>query len=184
MDWIFRFFPGEWYGHLDNIAAWKRTASRIPIVNPLSRLLRQSKGLFALWHEEPLLDSPDMEVLNQHTPYTEFFRISRHDEYLANRENWVLKKKYGRMGDTVCIGRMCKQEEWEKEIATAARTPEEYIAQCAFTPLPVANGTNSLFPALGAYLINGKFADYYSRADEIGLTTHEAYYVVTTVETS
>ncbi len=183
VDWIFRFFPGEWYGYLDNVRAWCRAAARVPIVNPLSRLLRQTKGLFALWRELPLVDEADTELLNRHTPHTEFFSKDRVDEYLDQRETWALKKLFGRMGDTVTLGRLCTPEQWEKSVAEAARTPEDWLAQHAFSPLPVEGGSRRLFPAVGVYLINGVFAGYYSRADELGLTTHEAHYVVTAVET-
>lgn len=184
VDWIFRFFPGEWYGYLDNIGAWLRAAARVPIINPLSRLLRQTKGLYALWRETSLVDEADTALLNQYTPYTEFFRKEQLERYLAEREAWALKKQFGRMGDTVTLGRLCTPENWEKALAEATKQPEAWLAQHAFVPLPVCNGVRKLFPALGAYLINGEFAGYYSRADELGLTTHEAYYVVTAVETA
>jgi len=183
VDWIFRFFPGEWYGYLDNLRAWCRTAARIPIVNPLSRLLRQTKGLFALWREHPLVEEGDTQLLNRYTPHTEFFRKDRVDAYLGQRESWALKKLFGRMGDTVTLGRLCTPEQWEKSVAEAAKAPEIWLAQHAFSPSPVIGGARRLFPALGVYLINGAFAGYYSRADELGLTTHEAYYVVTAIET-
>jgi len=184
VDWILRFFPGEWYGYLDNIRDWRRAAAKIPVLNPLSRLVRQSKGLYALWREVPLLDAPDTALLNQYTPYTEFFRKDRAPVYLAERETWVLKKIFGRMGDAVTIGRTCPPPIWEKAVAEASNTPQAYIAQHAFVPLPVPDGTRALFPALGVYLIDGAFAGYYSRADEVGFTTNEAYYVVTAVETA
>lgn len=182
VDWILRFFPGEWYAYLDNIRDWRRAVSRIPIINPLSRLLRQSKGLYALWREAPLLDEADTALLNRYTPHTEFFRKDRMSVYLSERETWVLKKMFGRMGDAVIIGRTCPPPVWEKAVAEAAKTPDMYVAQHAFLPLPVPNGTRRLFPALGVYLIDGAFAGYYSRADDIGFTTNEAYYVVTAVE--
>lgn len=184
VDWIFRFFPGEWYAYLDNTRAWCRTAARIPVINPLSRLLRQTKGLYALWREAPLVDEDDTALLNRFTPHTEFFQRERLDFYLTHREEWALKQLFGRMGDTVTIGRLCTQAVWEKAIEEAAKKPEAWIAQHAFSPLPVSNGVHTLFPALGVYLINGAFAGYYSRADELGLTTHEAHYVVTAVETA
>lgn len=182
VDWILRFFPGEWYGHLENVRDWRRAAARIPIINPLSRLLRQSKGLYALWREEPLLDEADTALLNRHTPHTEFFRTNRSALYASHREEWVLKKLYGRMGDSVAIGRLCTPAQWERAIGEAAKNPDAYIAQRAFVPLSVANSDRRLFPVLGVYLMEGTFADYYSRADETGFTTHEAYYVVTAVE--
>jgi len=183
VDWIFRFFPGEWYGYLENIRDWRRTAAIIPIINPLSRLVRQSKALYALWREVPVLDPHDTDLLNRYTPHTEFFRQDRAPLYREQRENWVLKKLYGRMGDSVAIGRMCTPEVWDKCLAEAAKAPRAWIAQHAFSPLPVLNSMRRLFPALGVYLVDGAFAGYYSRVDEIGFTTHEAYYVVTAVET-
>lgn len=184
VDWILRFFPGEWYVYLDNLQAWQRAVARVPVVNPLSRLVRQSKALYALWREESLLDETDAGPLNRCTPYTEFFRKDRAPEYTATREEWVLKKPFGRMGDNVTIGRLCKAEDWAKAVAEAATKPEAFIAQRAFVPLPAPNGTRMLYPALGVYLINGAFAGYYSRADETGFITNEAYYVVTAVETA
>ncbi len=184
VDWIFRFFPGEWYGYLDNVRDWRRTVGKIPVINPLSRVVRQSKALFALWRAETLVDEADTAFLNRYTPHTEFFRADRASFYLDHREDWVLKKLFGRMGDAVTIGRLCPALEWEKAVAEACKTPEAYIAQHAFVPLPVPNGTRRLFPALGVYLIDGAFAAYYSRVDEVGYTTHEAYYVVTAVESA
>jgi len=184
VDWIFRFFPGEWYPYLDNIRDWRRTAAKIPIINPLSRLLRQTKALYALWREEALVDEADTAVLNRYTPHTEFFRRDRAELYATHREDWVLKKLYGRMGDAVAIGRLCPPKEWEQAIAEAAKTPQAYIAQHAFVPVPIPNGTRQWFPALGVYLIDGAFAAYYSRADNVGFTTHEASYVVTAIETA
>ncbi len=184
VDWIFRFFPGEWFVYLNDLRAWQRAVARVPVVNPLSRLIRQSKGLFALWRTERLLDDAATNLLNQHTPHTTFFDPADIPEYLARREDWVLKKAYGRMGDAVLIGRLCPPQVWEKALAEAAGKAGEYIAQHAFAPLAAPDGDRTLYPALGPYLIDGAFAGYYSRADESGFTTHEAYYAVTAVDAS
>ncbi|MBP8130620.1 MAG: glutathionylspermidine synthase family protein [Candidatus Hydrogenedentes bacterium] len=183
VDYIIRFFPGEWYGYLENLRDWRRAVAKIPVINPLSRLVRQSKGLYALWREEALLGPEDTDLMNRHTPHTEYFRADRAAEYVSQREEWVLKRLYGRMGDAVTIGRLCPPNAWEQAVTEAARTPAAHIAQRAFTPVSVPDGTRRLFPALGVYLIAGSFAGYYSRADELGFTTHEAYYVVTAVKT-
>jgi len=184
VDWILRFFPGEWFNHMDDLRAWQRAVTRVPMVNPLSRLIRQSKGLYALWREENLLDDADTRTLNRHTPHTEFFNTADIPKYLSRREDWVLKKHFGRMGDAVAIGRLCKSEAWENAVAEAAGRAGDYIAQHAFSPLSAPDGDRVFYPALGVYLINGAFAGYYSRADASGFTTHEAYYAVTAVETA
>jgi hypothetical protein len=184
VDWILRFFPGEWFHYIEDLRAWQRAITKVPVINPLSRLIRQSKGLFALWREETLLDAADTQLLNRHTPHTEFFNTGRIAEYIAHREHWVLKKTFGRMGDTVIIGRRCTPSMWEKAVGAAAGQPHDHIAQHAFLPLPAPNKARILYPALGVYLIDGAFAGYYSRADETGFTTHEAYYAITAVETT
>ncbi len=183
VDWILRFFPAEWYAALANRRAWRRALARIPVVNPLGRILRQSKGLFAWWRTAPGIDAADRELLGRHTPHTEFLEPRAAARLLAEREDWVLKRMFGRMGDAVVIGHRTPAADWERCLAEACRRPEEWIAQHAFRPLafPTAAGAR-LYPVLGVYLIDGRFAGHYSRADEIGFTTHEAYYVVTAVE--
>jgi hypothetical protein len=183
IDWILRFFPGEWYSFLADLTSWRRAVARIPVVNPLTRLLRQSKGLYAWWRSAPGIDEADREILNRHTPHTVFFRPELRAQLLDEREQWVLKQMFGRMGDAVVIGRRVSPMEWQAAIAKAEKQPSEWIVQRAFRPLalPIANGVRH-YPALGVYLVNGEFAGYYSRADEVGFTTHEAHYVVTAVE--
>jgi glutathionylspermidine synthase len=186
MDWILRFFPGEWFDHMADadLTAWRRAVARVPMVNPLSRLIRQSKGLYALWREEQLLDPDDTSLLNQYTPHSVFFNTSDIFEYRDRREELVLKKHFGRMGDAVVMGHLCKPNVWEDALMEAAAKSNDYIVQQAFSPLPSSNGADALYPALGVYLINGAFAGYYSRADASGFTTHEAYYAVTAVKTA
>lgn len=183
VDWILRFFPGEWYAHLADLRAWQRAVRRVPVVNPIGRLLRQSKGLYALWREDPRIDEADRAVLNRYTPHTAFFSHDAVPELMARREDWVLKQTFGRMGDAVVIGRRLSGEDWRKAIAEALKRPGDHIIQRAFTPLSYPSAiAGAQFPALGVYLINGAFAGYYSRSDETGFTTHEAHYVVTAVE--
>jgi hypothetical protein len=183
VDWILRFFPGEWYTHLGDLRAWTRAVARIPVVNPLTRMLRQSKGLYAYWREAAGIDPADRELLNRHTPHTVLFGAALIPALTDERERWVLKRMFGRMGDGVVIGRSTSAKEWDATMGHALREPGQWIAQHAFVPLalPTAVGTPQ-FPVLGIYLVNGEFAGHYSRAEEAGFTTHEAHHVVTAVE--
>lgn len=184
IDWILRFFPGEWYPFLAELRAWRRAVARIPVVNPLSRLLRQSKGLYAYWRQAQGIDPADREILNQHTPHTELFRAELLPVLTEEREHWVLKQMFGRMGDAVVMGRRSTPRDWDRAMGAALREPGRWIAQRAFVPLPLPTSAGALqYPVLGVYLVNGAFAGHYSRADEAGFTTHEAHYVVTAVET-
>lgn len=182
VDWILRFFPGEWYPFIQNLRDWRRAVARVPVVNPIGRALRQTKALYAFWQEHPGITQADRALLNRHTPFTRWFDPADIPALAAEREPWVLKKAFGRMGDSVLIGRSCKPIDWQRTLDDAARHPGEYLLQQAFQPnaLPSSSGPPQ-HPALGIYLINGRFAGCYSRTDEIGFTTHEAYYVVTAV---
>ena len=176
VDWILRFFPGEWYGYLDNIRDWCRAVAKIPVLNPLSRLVRQSKALYALWRDEPLLDEADTALLNQYTPYTELFRTDRASIYLSNREQWVLKKIFGRMATPLSLGAPARRLSGKNP----RRSRQDPGGVRCNTPLCRCRFRRHLaVPALGVYLVDGAFAGYYSCADELGFTTNEACHVVT-----
>lgn len=184
VDWILRFFPGEWFAFLGNLRPWRRAVARIPVVNPITRLLRQSKGLYAYWRQCDGIEAADRELLNRYTPHTEFFHAGLLPMLGEERERWVLKQMFGRMGDAVVIGRRNSPKDWDTALGHALRQPGQWIAQQAFEPRPLPSASGPLhFPVLGIYLVNGQFAGHYSRADEVGFTTHEAHYVVTAVET-
>lgn len=183
VDWILRFFPAEWFPHVADLSAWGRAVARIPIVNPFARAVRQSKGLFAWWRRSSDVDAADRALLERHTPHTERFDPALSTRLRAEREQWVLKRMFGRMGDSVVLGRRHSDADWEKTIEAAAKEPGQWIVQRAFTPLALPTSSDTpQFPVLGVYLIGGQFAGHYSRADEAGFTTHEAHHVVTAVE--
>lgn len=185
VDWILRFFPGEWYPFIHNLRDWQRAVARVPVVNPLGRALRQTKALYTLWREHPDVAQADRSLLNRCTPDTVWFDPAAIPALIAEREPWVLKKVFGRMGDSVLIGRRCTPTDWQRGLDDAARRPNEYLLQRAFHPNALASTTGTAqYPALGIYLLNGRFGGCYSRADPIGFTTHEAHYVVTAVEDS
>jgi hypothetical protein len=72
-----RFYPGEWFPLLPNLAAWKRLLPGLKMINPLGRLIRQSKRLFALWNLPELLDDDDREFINRLAPETEFLDVGQ-----------------------------------------------------------------------------------------------------------
>lgn len=182
VDWIFRFFPAEWFPVLSNLDDWRRAVTRVPVLNPLARAFRQSKCLYALWNALPGIDEADRRLLQSCTPQTEWFMPERVEALRGERCNWVLKQPFGRMGDAVLIGRHLSEPAWNEALKRAATRPQEWLLQRAFEPLGLPSSVQQRqFPALGLYLVNGRFAGCYSRADEIGFTTHEAHYVVTAV---
>jgi glutathionylspermidine synthase len=180
VDAAFRFFPGEWMAPLPNLAAWRRVAHRLPMMNPLRALVRQSKTLFALWQDADL-PPEDRALIARHLPHTEPFRPERLAAYREERERWVLKRAFGRMGDAVVLGSLVSAAEWERALEGAARDPHAYGIQERFRVRSVPFRSGPLYPALGAYLVNGRFAGYYSRVASRPFITHEAPHVATLV---
>ena len=183
VDAAFRFFPGEWMAPLPNLATWRRLAHRLPMMNPLRALVRQSKTLFALWQAADL-PAADRELIDRHLPLTEPFRCDRIDVYREERDRWVLKRAFGRMGDAVVLGSLVSPAEWDRSLADAAREPDSYGVQERFHVAPVAFRSGPQYPSLGAYLVNGRFAGYYSRVASRPFITHEAPHVATLVRTA
>jgi glutathionylspermidine synthase len=179
IDAAFRFYPAEWMPKLENMDAWRRLGPALPMMNPLHRLVRQSKTMFALWRE--LADMEDRALIDRHCPLTLPFDAMDAGRLRDERERWVIKRAFGRMGDSVVIGALVTPQQWDAALKDAARTPLEFCAQERFVATPLEFRTGPMYPAIGAFVVNGRFAGYYSRAAPQPLTTHEAAHVATLV---
>lgn len=182
VDGIVRFYPGEWYQWLSNHRDWKRALPRLRMMNPLRRLIRQSKRLFVRWATDSWLSKEDQAFVLEHTPASVDFDPAKLDLWLQEQTEWVLKAAFGRMGDSVVLGSLTQPKAWKHSLEEASRQPSQYLMQRRFdvAPLPFIQGP--LYPALGAFLVNGRFAGYYSRAASTPFLTHEAYHVATLVQ--
>lgn len=184
VDAAFRFYPGEWMPGLPNFGTWLRVGPRLPMMNPVRRLVRQSKIMFATWREDPGLDPGDRALVERHCPQTFPFRPEMATQVGAEREGWVLKRAFGRMGDAVVMGNLATQPEWDAALKEASRAPAEWCFQERFDVEPLAFEAGLLYPTLGAFLVNGRFAGYFSRAAPRPFLTHEAFHVATVVRSS
>lgn len=182
VDAAFRFYPAEWMPALTNMAAWQRLGPALPMMNPLHRLVRQSKTMFALWPE--VADAADRALIERHCPLTLPFADVGGEQLRAERERWVLKRAFGRMGDSVVIGAICTERQWDQAVAEAARNERDFCAQERFAATTLPFSTGPRYPAIGAFIVNGRFAGYYSRASTHPIITHEAAHVATLVRTA
>ena len=182
VDAAFRYYPGEWMPKLPNFKTWRRVNPELPMMNPLRHLVRQSKLVFALWREDTGLSKPEEELLTRHCPRTYLFDPAAIPRLREEREAWVLKRAFGRMGDSVIMGNLVTERAWLDALTEAARRAGEWCIQERFSVLPLAFVDGPLYPALGAYVVNGRFAGYYSRAAVQPFLTHEAFHVATVVQ--
>jgi glutathionylspermidine synthase len=182
VDAAFRFYPAEWLPRLPNLDAWLRHGPRLPMMNPVHRLVRQSKLMFGLWDEPADLSAGDRALLDAHCPLTRPFTAADVAMLVDERERWVLKRAFGRMGDSVVIGALVPEAVWAASLAEAVRAPAEFCIQERFDVRPLSFEAGVFYPAVGAFLVNGRFAGYYSRVAPQPLITHEAFHVATLVE--
>jgi glutathionylspermidine synthase len=180
IDAAFRFYPAEWMPVLPNLDVWRRLGPQLPMMNPIHRLVRQSKKVFGVWRTTAL--PADLALIDRHCPVTLPFGADSPQRLRDEKARWVIKRAFGRMGDAVLVGGLLSDAEWAAAIAEAAQKPAEYCIQERFAATPLDFEGGPLYPAIGAFIVNGRFAGYYSRAAAHPVTTHEAAHVATLIE--
>jgi glutathionylspermidine synthase len=184
VEGAFRFYPGEWMPRLPNFPVWSRALPRLRMMNPLRHMIRQSKKVFELWWELSA-NAPDVRaLLDAHSPRTWTFAPEWHDCLRTEPERWVLKRVFGRMGDAVVMGSLVSSKVWEDTLREAAQHPREWCVQECFTVSRLAFNAGEMYPTLGAYVVQGRFAGYYSRVAPRPFLTHEALHVATVLDVS
>ncbi len=182
IDAAFRFYPGEWMPRLPNFAVWERVGPGLPMMNPLRHMVRQSKKVFEVWREVMADDPETLSLLDAHAPRTVPFDPARIPEWQDEQPRWVLKRAFGRMGDAVVMGSLVTPKVWQEALGEARKKPAEWCIQECFQVTPLEFEAGRLFPTLGAFVVNGRFAGYYSRAAAQPFLTHEALHVATVVQ--
>jgi len=181
---IIRFYPGEWFAKLDNLRHWQAQISGLKMFNPFTRLISQSKMIFCFLKNNSLLSLEDQNLVDACLPDTFYFDEKDQQKLRDEKDSWVLKDAFGRMGDTVYVGKLLSDSAWDKALKAAAKKSARFLVQKFFKVKPLQFGCGQLYPAVGAYVINGRFAGYYSRASAKPFLTHEAFYVPTLVRNS
>lgn len=180
----FRFYPGEWMPRLPNFPLWRRILPRLRMMNPLRHMIRQSKKVFEVWWAESEGDPQTRALLEAHAPRTWTYGPQWREPLLDAPHRWVLKRVFGRMGDGVVMGSLVSAAEWERALKAAQDRPRDWCVQECFQVSPLGFAEGPLYPTLGAYVVQGRFAGYYSRVAPRPFLTHEALHVATVIETS
>lgn len=187
VDAVYRVYPMEWFSSLPNRSVWERLAAAgIPVINPFSGIVSQHKSFFGLLQRGMFsaFEPGEWDALRSYLPSTESFDPARVRNYRDERDAWVLKPVFGRMGYDVTIGRLQTPEKWEKKLAEAVKNAPVYCMQKYFDTAAVQFEAGSYFPCVGVYVIDGKFAGYFTRVSPTPLTTYEAIDVATVVKNS
>ncbi len=185
VDAIFRYYPGEWIGDLPNVDDWIAASQFLPIMNPVSALASQSKRFYACWNEHDIaLSESARSLFDEYLPASVYLSTLDAEEVLANPKRWVLKGAFGRMGKTVRIGPLMPKEKWKKAVKEAFDAPHIVVAQKRFDTAPLWTSRGLGYATIGVYLVDGRFAGYFSRIDKGPLIDYDSWHVPTLVEIS
>lgn len=157
VDFIVRFFPGEWLPNMPKALNWQHyfVGSCMPCCNPTTALLTQSKRFPVIWSE---LRTP-LPLWRSLLPETRDPRTLG-DKPVAG---WIVKPAFGRVGESIVMDNAAGKSEMEKAWKQARRHPDEWVFQRRFDVQPVfANGTR-WYPCVGVYTVNGRAAGVYGR---------------------
>ncbi len=193
IDILLRQYPSEFsheindYDRLLDLIA----DGRVMVLNDPRSIVPQAKSMFAyLWEllncSPASLSEPESRAIRQTIPYTRMFDPSDQQQLIAEREKWVLKSVFGRYSETVYIGSMMNDQEWQQTIDYVTRSEQAHVMQ-EFVPIkrrvvPFFNGfeyeNRVAFGNFGIYFTCGEFSgtcvrwsgDYLSHDDTIWFT--------------
>lgn len=176
VDFVLRFFPGEWLPNLPRACSWERFfyGAETPIGNPASALLTQSKRFPLVWR---CLRTP-LPTWQRLLPET---RDPRDADWRRDG-GWVLKPALGRVGDSIGIAGTTTEKEWKLIRKGVRWHPGDWVAQRRFTAEPLRTPEGEVYPCIGVYTIGGQAAGAYGRAASRPLIDHKAQDVAVLLE--
>ncbi|OOC09498.1 glutathionylspermidine synthase family protein [Thioalkalivibrio halophilus] len=185
VDALFRHYPAEWIPGLPDPQAWLRVAQEVPCMNPLTAVVAESKRFHAAPAEHALgLSEATQATLARDFTRSCYPRAEGRDAWLAAREEWVLKRTYGRMGEGIRIGAALSAQAWDEALDTALQDPQGFVLQEFFEPAPLWFSHGMGYPVVGVFLVDGEFAGYHTRVSRHPVIQHDASYVPTMVTTA
>jgi glutathionylspermidine synthase len=166
---VVRLSPGEWLpGQCGEqaLAMWFGL-SATPISNPGTALILQSKRFPLIWDSLRC----DLTAWRQLLPET---RCPQEVKSLPN-SNWVVKPAFGRVGEDVGVPEVTTGAEYAEIWRAMRKNPHLWVAQKKFEVVPVTTDRGEVYPCIGVYTVNGKFAGLYGRAARRALIDEKAF---------
>lgn len=183
VDAVFRFFPAEWFRRLADPTPWLRLLEGgTPVTNPMSTAWTQSKAIFAWMAEHG--DGRDRALMETLAPATVMLDPEGARQAREQQRDLVLKPAFGRMGGGVVVGDACSPQGWAKAVAGAlrGRRTRPFVMQRRFRSVPVELAPGHPRTAcIGAYVVDGAFAGYYSRLAAGPVVAYNATNILTVV---
>jgi glutathionylspermidine synthase len=186
---LYRYFPTEYMEGQKNVDDLVIALERglVRTVPSFCQMYAQSKLAFArAWALREGLGEAHRAAVLRWVPETVELEELDTTRLLEEREQWVLKRALGRVGDQVFVGMLTSQAYWkglvEELVALnsasstgAARAQREtWIAQRLVRQRPIPTPFGDRFVTLGAYVLEGRFVGYFARITPVSHVSHDA----------
>jgi len=151
LEWLIGIKPKRWPGYFDT--------KTLSCNHPLA-IFAQTKRFPFVWNnlEKQGIFLPTWRELLPET-------ISVKDG--KNREGFIYKPVYGRVGEKISIKEACRDDEYEKIIKDIRKNPRTYLAQKRFNSQPLTDENGESFHVcLGSYSVDGAASGYYARINK------------------
>jgi glutathionylspermidine synthase len=166
---LYRYFPAEYMEgqkNLDGICRAIREG-RVRTISSFAHIFTQSKYAFArTWANKESLGEADRAMVQRHIPASFDLAAIARESLVGERQDWVIKRAYGRVGDEVFVGRLFSQGDWSTlvhQLCQARLGGESWIAQRFVPQQPIPTPWGDRFVTLGAYVLDGRFCGYFTR---------------------
>jgi len=174
-SFVVRLSPAEWLPGESDSAKWAPWfgSSKTPLSNPGRALILQSKRFPLVWDELSCALPTWRRLLPESCCPSEI------DEF-RNGE-WVVKPTFGRVGEDIGIEGVTAANDYRRILAAMRSKPRQWVAQRRFAVAPVTAADGEVFPCIGVYTVDGKFAGLYGRAARSPLVDGNAFDVAVLV---
>ncbi|MGE5418350.1 MAG: glutathionylspermidine synthase family protein [Acidobacteriota bacterium] len=159
IDVLYRYYPLDWIAERVNAHELLDGLATIPLINPASAIIPQSKAFLAMVHQlarDGFYSKEEAAFITEHIPYTGLVWPDR---------PCVIKPFFEREGTGVCFS------EWLSDNEITGLAEEEVVYQEPVEIMPFGTTVRSSrglervsgYPVLGTFLINDRFAGIYTR---------------------
>jgi glutathionylspermidine synthase len=178
---LYRYFPTEYMQGQKNLPGLAEAIERgeLRTLTSFAHMYEQSKYAFArAWHAaaRETVSDDDARAIRRHVPPTFDLREVEGCD-LARREEWVVKRAYGRVGDEVFVGPLVQAGAWGPLVDSVRRrcdAGESWIAQRFVRQRTVSSPWGQRYVTLGAYVLGGSFVGYFARLTPESHVSHHA----------
>jgi len=152
LEWLVGIKPKRWQGYFDTTT---------PSCNHPIAIFAQTKRFPFVWNS---LEELGADLTHWRKLLPETLEVKN----AVNKDRFIFKPVYGRVGEGITIKEACKNDEYEKIIKDVKKHPKKYLAQKRFTSKPlISEEGESFHVCLGSYAVEGKPAGYYARINRV-----------------